>query len=255
MKLFLMSNSTNHGESFLSHSITEFVSAMNGSDLTFVPYAQVDHDAYVATVRAALEPRGITVTSLHEVSDPAVHLATCPNLFVGGGNTFLLVKTLHDLDLVRVIRERVAAGMVYLGASAGTNISAPTMRTTNDMPIVEPASFETLGLVPFQINPHYLDADPASTHNGETRLTRLTEFMEHNDVGVLGLREGTWLEVDGDRATIGGASVCEFSSDPALYIRGGRTMEVSGDVSWLLGETGTFDVPARAFDAPDRTFG
>lgn len=245
MKLFLMSNAANHGKPYLSHAGTAFVSAMNGTDLTFVPYALVDHDAYVATVREALEPRGITVTSLHEVPDPAEHLQTCSNLYVGGGNTFLLVKTLHDFGLMSLITKRVLDGMVYFGESAGSNISAPTMRTTNDMPIVEPASFETLGLVPFQINPHYLDADPSSTHTGETRLMRLTEFMEHNDVGVLGLREGTWLEVDGERATICGNSVCEFSADPALYMRGGKTTEVSGDVSWLLKETGTFDISPR----------
>jgi len=150
------------------------------------------------------------------------------------------LRALQDLGLITEIRRRVRAGLPYLGSSAGTNMACPSLRTTNDMPIVEPASFAALGLVPFQINPHYLDPDPASRHMGETRERRITEFLEENDVPVLGLREGSWLRVSGTRAGIGGASGAR------LFRRGAEPRELvpGDDVSSLL------TVPARFDTAP-----
>jgi dipeptidase E len=127
-------------------------------------------------------------------------------VFTGGGNTFRLLKTLQDERMIPILQERARAGMPYLGSSAGTNVATPTIRTTNDMPIVQPASFDALGLVPFQINPHYIDAVPGSTHMGETREQRLKEFHEENETVVVGLREGAWIRVEGGRATLQGAN-------------------------------------------------
>jgi dipeptidase E len=163
-------------------------------------------------------------------------------VFVGGGNTFRLLDALQRTGLLVVLRARVLDGLPYMGASAGTNIAAPTIRTTNDMPIVEPATFSALGLVPFQINPHYLDADPASTHNGETREQRIGEFLEENDVAVLGLREGTWLRVDGPRASIGGTAVSSLAAGPAMvFSRADGAREVDGDISSLLAADARYD--------------
>lgn len=125
-------------------------------------------------------------------------------VFVGGGNTFRLLKTLRDTDLLAAIGRRVDQGMVYMGASAGSNIASPTIRTTNDMPIVQPDSFEALGLVPFQINPHYIDPPTDSTHMGETREKRLVEYLEENEMPVVGIREGVWIRVEDGRARLGG---------------------------------------------------
>jgi dipeptidase E len=144
------------------------------------------------------------VHALAAVEEGRRQLEGAQAVFVGGGNTFRLLKTLQDTGLLQTLAERAREGMLYLGASAGTNIAAPTIRTTNDMPIVQPRSFDALGLVPFQINPHYLDADPAMRHMGETREERLREFLEENDRVVVGLREGAWLRVEGARLRLEG---------------------------------------------------
>lgn len=245
MELLLLSNSTNHGRGYLEHALTEVAGFLSGiQKLIFVPYAMADHSAYTETVALALEPIGIEVAGLHDSGDPAVTLAVAEAVFVGGGNTFRLLKTLQQRALVGPLAAAVRAGETrYMGASAGTNIAGSSIRTTNDMPIVEPESFVALGLVPFQINPHYVDADPQSTHGGETREKRITEFLEENDVPVLGLREGTLLRVSGARARIGGQSVAATSSDPAVaFTRGQQPREVTGDVDWLLESEPRFDI-------------
>lgn len=242
MKLLLLSNSTNHGCGYLEHAVETVAAFLAGARLTFVPYALADHDAYTAKVGAALEPLDIAVRGVHTASDPAAALADAEAVFVGGGNTFRLIDTLQRLDALNVLRRRARDGMPYMGASAGTNIAGPTIRTTNDMPIVQPASFEALGLVPFQLNPHYLDADPTSTHRGETREQRLIEFLEENDAAVLGLREGTWLSVNDDAAEIGGTAVSSAAPGPAiLFDRGAQPREIRGDVSELLHRRPRFD--------------
>lgn len=206
-RLFLLSNSTNHGSGYLDHAV-EAMAAFLGPvrRVLFVPFALRDWEAYTAKARERLKAAGIEVHGATAGSMGPAALEKAEAVFVGGGNTFRLLDRLQRSGLLEILRRRALAGMPYLGASAGTNIAAPTIRTTNDMPIVEPANFAALGLVPFQINPHYLDADPSSRHMGETREERLREFLEENDTPVLGLREGAWLRVEGDRAALEGAN-------------------------------------------------
>ena len=235
MRLLLLSNSTNHAGGYLEHALDTVLGFLDGAAVTFVPYALADHDAYTAKVTGTLAPRGIRVRGLHAAADPRAAVEQAEAVFVGGGNTFRLLDTLQRLGLVAPLAARVRAGLPYLGASAGTAIAAPSIRTTNDMPITQPASFEALGLVPFQLNAHYVDADPASTHSGETREQRLAEFLEVNDVPVLGLREGTWLSVEDGTAHIGGTAVGRTAPGPAVvFARGAAPYEVSGEVSDLL---------------------
>ena len=205
-RLLLISNSTNHGQGYLDHVLQEIDGFLGPvRRLLFVPFALQDRAGYGAKVGERLAAIGIEVATLTADEAGRRMAAGAEAVFTGGGNTFRLLKTLQDAGLLAILRERALAGMPYMGSSAGTNIAAPTIRTTNDMPIVEPASFAALGLVPFQINPHYLDPDPGSTHMGETREQRLKEFHEENETPVVGLREGAWLRIEGDRATLGGA--------------------------------------------------
>lgn len=205
-RLLLISNTTNHGQGPLDHvlgEIDDFLGAVRR--LVFIPFALQDRAGYTARIGGRLASIGVEVEALTDDEAGRRMLESAQAVFTGGGNTFRLLKTLQDAGLLPILRERARAGMPYLGSSAGTNIAAPTIRTTNDMPIVEPASFEALGVVPFQINPHYVDPDPGSTHMGETREQRIKEFHEENETPVVGLREGAWIRVEGDRATLGGA--------------------------------------------------
>ncbi len=245
MELLLLSNSTNHGATPWGHVTSELAAFADGLDRgVFVPYALADHDAYTQVVAKPFAAAGVELTGLHTAPDPVAAITRARFVVVGGGNTFRLLRTLQRLGLVDALRQAVSGGARYVGASAGTNITAPTIRTTNDMPIVEPESFEALKFVPFQINPHYIDADPASRHMGETRETRLREFGEENDVPVLGLREGTYLRVCGESATIGGRPVSPNAPGPAiLFRRGAEPEEISGDVSGLLSMPAEYDLP------------
>lgn len=177
------------------------------SSILFVPYARpggITHEQYTQKVRETLGQLGKTVTGLHEYDDPVAAVNQAEAIFTGGGNTFLLVSQLYKHQVLEPIRQAVQNGTPYLGSSAGSNITGLTMQTTNDMPIIYPPSFKTLGLIPFNLNPHYLDPDAHSTHMGETRETRIKEFHAFNNIPVLGLREGSWLAVQGDQITLKG---------------------------------------------------
>lgn len=198
IRLLLLSNSTQHGHRYLEHAeeaIRSFLGDVSG--LLFVPHALADHEGYTATAREAFAAWGIEVEGLHRAEDPVAAVRAAEAVFVGGGNSFRLLRRLQENGALDALRDRVHGGLPYMGASAGTNLSCPTLRTTNDMPIVEPEGLAALGALPFQINPHYLDPPEGSTHMGETREKRLMEFHEENDLPVLGLREGGWLRREG----------------------------------------------------------
>lgn len=231
-RLLLLSNSTNHGGRYLGHCESEVRRHFSGSErVLFVPFALHDRDAYGELARRRFAEMEIDLEPIHSAADAGRALDMAGGVFVGGGNTFRLLRELQERHLLEPLRDRVEEGMPYMGASAGTNLACPTIRTTNDMPIVEPRSFEALGLVSFQINPHYLDADPRSTHMGETRETRIREFLEENDAVVVGLREGGWLEVDGERVTVKGTLPAR------IFRRGTEPDELEPGSSWK-GEPG-----------------
>jgi dipeptidase E len=204
-RLLLLSSSRVYGGGYLDHAEPLVRHFMKGvSRVLFMPYALKDRAGYAAVARQKFEAMGFPLDSIHEADDPKQAVANAEAMFVGGGNTFRLLNTLWQLDLLPLIRQRVQSGMRYMGASAGSNIAGPTIKTTNDMPIVQPPSFVSLGLVTFQINPHYVDADPNSTHMGETREQRLREYLEENDTPVLALREAAVLRVEDDVVTLEG---------------------------------------------------
>lgn len=205
MRLLLLSNSTGFGEGYLDHAMEEITGFLGGvRSVLFVPFALADHAAYTAKARSRFAREGIALEGLAEGGAAAGAIARAESIFVGGGNTFRLLRTLQSSGALSAIAERARGGMPYLGASAGTNIAAPTIRTTNDMPIVEPRGFAALDLVPFQINPHFIDAEASSRHMGETREERLREYLEENTAPVVGLREGAWLRREGERLTLAG---------------------------------------------------
>jgi dipeptidase E len=213
--LLLISSSVVHGSGYLDHAEAEIRRHFAGlPTVHFVPYALADHDEYAARVKARFDLFGIEIVSLHECPDPVLAVNVTGGLFIGGGNTFRLLTALHERRLLAPIRKRALAGMRYMGSSAGTNVACPTIKTTNDMPIVYPPSFDALDLVPFQINPHYLDPDPTSKHQGETREQRIGEFHEMNTVPVVGLREGAMLDV-------GDSTVALKGTAPARLFRRG----------------------------------
>lgn len=229
-RLLLISNSTLHGSGYLDHAEAEIRDFLGDvKRVLFVPFALYDRDAYAATARDRFARMGYELSSLHDAGDPLRAVADTQAIFVGGGNTFRLLKTLYDRELLTPIRQRVANGMPYVGSSAGSNIAAPTIKTTNDMPIVQPPSFDALGLVSFQINPHYLDPDPNSKHMGETREKRLQEFLEENDTPVLGLREGAIARCENGRITLKGstgARIFRRGLDPVETLPGDRLDEL-----------------------------
>ncbi len=202
-----------------------------------IPYAQSDHDRATARFSEWLAPHGVEITGLHTVDDPAAAIAAADAIFVTGGNSFRLVNALHRLGLIAPVRAAIDAGVPYFGASAGANVACPSIRTTNDMPIVQPPSFTAFDLVPFQINPHYIDPPPPEARVGETREERLLEFLEENDVTVVALREQSWLEVDGSAMHLrgtGGAVLFRRGADP-------RQLTGGADLSALLSRTPRFD--------------
>lgn len=211
MNILLASTSTLFGGNYLEYIKNEITVLFSGIDeIIFVPFARpggISHDDYTAKARSFFETINIKVKGLHEFEDKTQAINSAKAFFTGGGNTFLLVKTLHEEGLMNVLKENVESGKPYLGCSAGSNIGGQNMKTTNDMPIVYPPSFDCMGLVPFNINPHYLDPNPELRHNGETRETRIKEFLTQNDLKVVGLREGNWIRRMGDKITVEGTEL------------------------------------------------
>ncbi|WP_447640923.1 MULTISPECIES: dipeptidase PepE [Chitinophagaceae] len=220
--LLLASTSTLFGGEYLAYLKEALVKHFKGiKTITFIPYARpsgISHDEYTDRAATFFRNLDISVVGLHTYSNPIQAIAESEAFFTGGGNTFLLVKSLHEQGLMQLLNEKLLQGIPYLGCSAGTNIAGISMKTTNDMPIVYPLSFDTLGLVPFNINPHYLDPNPELKHNGETRETRILEFLTQNDIPVVGLREGSWLQVDGSNIVLKGElSARVFEKNKAPY--------------------------------------
>jgi dipeptidase E len=247
VQALLFSNSTNHGCGFLEHVAGPMAGLCNGDDVVFVPYAGADWDLYGDRVASVLP----FARSVHRSRDPAGVIAEARHLFVGGGNTFVLLDTLQRLGVLDVITRRWRSGeMSYTGTSAGTNVAGRTIRTTNDMPIVEPVNgFGALGLVPFQINPHFVDPDPESTLMAETRAERLAEFTNLSSVPVVALYEGSWLRIERDQLHLHGPSGAR------LFGRGeSRYLDPDTNLSRLLNPVGDFDDrrPGGAGNRPER---
>ena len=223
MNLLLISNSTNAGEPYLKYPIAEIQKTLEGvTEVVFIPYAAVtfSYDEYERKVQERFNEIGIKVSSVHRAINKRNFVRHAQAIMIGGGNTFALLKKMQEEDLLDVIFRRVKAGTPYVGWSAGSNVTCPTICTTNDMPIVQPASFRAIGLVPFQINPHYLDANPEG-HAGETREQRINEYLEANRSRyVVGLREGCMLRLKDDKIELIG------SRSMRIFKKGQETYEV-----------------------------
>lgn len=219
--LLLISSSNVYGRGYLDHVEKDIRDFLGGVQrVVFVPYALYDREAYFSKVRSRLGRMGLEVESAHSTSSPERLMEDAEAIFIGGGNTFRLLKALYDHNLLEVIRRRVEGGMPYIGSSAGSIVACPSLKTTKDMPVVQPPSFEALGLVGFQISPHYLDPDPGSTHMGETQEERIMQYLEENDRPVIGLREGTLLQVQR------GSVMLRGSCGARLFQRGAPPLEV-----------------------------
>lgn len=243
MDLLLISNSTNPGEDYLGWPrphISDFAARTGIRKILFIPYAGVNlvtesieasFDAYEQRVAGVFSLLGLEACSIHRESDPVAAVRNATAIAVGGGNTFHLVKMMHETGIMAEIAKAVRSGIPYMGWSAGSNVACPTMRTTNDMPISQPPTFDCMGLIPFQINPHYLDAAPAG-HGGETREQRINEYLTVNrNIYVAGLREACLLEVSGGRIELKGTRplrVFRYGKEPMEYQPG-------EDIRFLLG--------------------
>jgi dipeptidase E len=241
--MLLLSNSVAPGRGFLEHALGTIAEVLQERrSLLFIALASGEPDRYTEIMQGCMAPIGVRVEWAQSPADLRRAVADAQAVFVGGGNSFRLLKRLRALDALDELRARVLAGVPYLGASAGANLACPTIRTTNDMPIVDPGSFQALGLIPFQVNAHYPDTEPADPRSGDTRQRQIAGFLEENDIPVLGLREGTWLRVCGGAAVVGGVTGCR------LYRRGMPAEELAAgsDVSALLDLPARFDVSEAA---------
>lgn len=241
-KLLLISNSTNFGEAYLGWPrdfISEFMKPTGVKRILFIPYAGVglspaglneSFDVYEQRVNGVFKTLGYEIYSIHHEKDAVAAVNQAEAIAVGGGNTFHLVYLMHKMGIMDAIRNRVQQGIPYMGWSAGANVACPSLKTTNDMPIIEPESFDCLNLVPFQINPHYLDANPEG-HGGETRQQRIEEFLLVNrEITVVGLREATLLWVENGQIQLKGTRpmrVFNFMNEPVEYTPG-------TDINFLL---------------------
>jgi len=204
-RILLISNSTVYGCDYLDHVEQQIKSFLGTTrKVLFFPFALFDRDVYATKAKARFAVMGYSVETAHAVSDPNQAIEQTDAIFIGGGNTFRLLKALQDVDLLDPIRQRVKRGAPYIGSSAGSNVAGPTIKTTKDMPIVQPRSFDSLGLVPFQISPHFQDPDPNSRHMGETQEERILQFLEENETPVVGIREGAWLICENGAVTLRG---------------------------------------------------
>ena len=214
MKILLASTSTIYGGTYLSYLQEELVRFFDSIEqILFIPYARpsgISHDEYTSIAQKGFDSIGKKIIGLHTFENPAQAIQNAQAIFTGGGNTFLLVTQLYKFNLMNLLSEVVKNGVPYMGTSAGSNIAGVSMQTTNDMPIIYPPSFKTLGLVPFNLNPHYLDPDPNSKHKGETRETRIKEFHKLNDTPVIGLREGSWICFENGKFSLKGSTTARL---------------------------------------------
>jgi dipeptidase E len=232
IRILLISNSTLHGRGYLDHAEEEIRKTLKGARrLLFFPFALHDRDEYAAKASERFAAMGYEMKSAHNATDPEKAVGEADGIFIGGGNTFRLLKALQDLAFIEPIRRRIREGAPYIGSSAGSNVAGPTIKTTKDMPIVQPRSFDSLGLVPFQISPHFQDPDPNSSHMGETQEERIVQFLEENETPVLGMREGAWVVAESGRVVLGG------TRGARIFRRGESPVEktTGDDISSLVG--------------------
>jgi dipeptidase E len=220
--LIVASTSTIHGGTYLSYLFPEIAQLFSETkEVLFIPYARPDgisHDKYTKIAQEAFSKIGKKIIGIHSLENPMEAIKNTKGIFIGGGNTFVLVSQLYKKNILEVLREAIFNGLPYLGTSAGSNICGTTMNTTNDMPIVYPPSFKTLGVIPFNINPHYLDPNPTSKHMGETRETRINEFHTQSTIPVIGIREGSWLQVKDNTIILKGTHTARiFEQNKAPY--------------------------------------
>jgi len=223
-RILLISNSTVYGRGYLDH-VEEQIKTFLGkaTKILFFPFALHDRDTYAAKANARFAAMDYSLEAAHTVSDAREAIEQTDAIFVGGGNTFRLLKALQDLHLLDPIRRKVSGGAPYIGSSAGSNVAGPTIKTTKDMPIVQPRSFDSLGLVPFQISPHFQDPDPNSKHMGETQEERILQFLEENQTPVVGIREGAWLICENRAVTLKG------QTGARIFRRGHAPVETKPD--------------------------
>ena len=219
--LIVASTSTVYGGKYLDYLLDEIAKLFKDTNtVLFIPYARpggISHDEYTSKAAEAFKLIDKELIGIHTFDDPIAALKEAKGVFTGGGNTFVLVNELYRTKIMQPLRDSIFNGLPYLGTSAGSNICGISMRNTNDMPIVYPPSFKTLGVIPFNINPHYLDPDTNSTHMGETRETRIAEFHTQNNIPVVGLREGSWIRVKGHEFVLKGkltARIFEYLKKP-----------------------------------------
>jgi len=219
----LASTSTIYGGTYLDYLLESLEDLYEDKDeIVFIPYARpsgITYDEYTSIAEAAFIKIGKSLRGIHTFANPTNAIQNAKGIFTGGGNSFVLVSKLYQQKLIHPLQEVIKSGTPYLGTSAGSNIAGPSIRTSNDMPIIYPPSFDTLGIVPFNINPHYLDPDPNSKHKGETRETRIKEFHHFNDIPVIGLREGSWVRVQNNQNILEGDGLTAriFEKDKAPY--------------------------------------
>ena len=221
-KLLLASTSTVYGSGYLEYLLPELKLFFRGvKTILFIPFARpsgISYEDYAKIANDAFKKIGIEVKGIYEYKNSKEAISNAEGIFVGGGNTFVLVNELYVQNLMNILKDAINSGTPYLGTSAGSNIAGISMMTTNDMPIVYPPSYDTLGSIPININAHYLDPDPNSTHKGETRETRLKEFHVYNKIPVIGLREGSWLKVNGNEMILKGKLSARWFKKDKMHI-------------------------------------